>query len=307
MKRFFALLLCALMAVSMIASASAASIKPDKEYADAKDGDLLYTANFKDAAYDVFTSANTATYTVSADGTSFTVENKDDKDTADYWGVKLESLGAANGEKYTITYKVKANGTIGKNNSVGVGGLWSGASDTKFYTAYGNHNTVDANGSTADRRISISLAGSKVGEYNNDVKNPDIDKDGFVSMKQEIDTAAKKIRAYTMIDGKWSMTLDKSLTDFVADKACMSFVIYSWYTVVDTTVKDFKIYRGVDLTDAQLNPAPETTAPVTTAAPTTVPAAPSTPSAPATFDASVLLAVAVSLSAAGVVIGKKRK
>ena len=114
MKKFFALMLCALMAVSMIASASAASVKPDKEYANAKDGDLLYTANFKDPAYGILYAGNTGTYTVSNDGTTVTIQNKDDKDTADYWGVKLESLGAANGEKYTITYKVKANGTIGK-------------------------------------------------------------------------------------------------------------------------------------------------------------------------------------------------
>ena len=65
---------------------------------------------------------------------------------------------------------------------------------------------------------------------------------------------------------------------------------------------EIKIYRGIDLAEAQLNPAPETTA-----APTTVPAAPAPPSAPATFDVSVLLAAAAALSATGIVIGKKRR
>ncbi len=305
MKKFLAIFLCVLMAASMIASASAAtvkSVKPAKEYAAAKDGDLLYTANFKDAAYGILRDGTTATYTVSSDGTSVTIKNKSDKDTADYWGVKVDGLGVANGEKYTVTYKVKANGTVGKNNSIGVGSIYSGtdtgADFEKFYSAYGNHNTVDDKGSTADRRISISLGGSKVGDYNTDVKNPDVDKDGFISMKQEIDTAAKKIRAYALIGGKWVNTLEKDFTAFDAKKGFMGFVVYSWYTVVDSTVKDFKIYRGNNLTEAQLNP-PKPAA--------TTAAKPATPASPATFDAAVVLAAVAAMAGAGVVVSKKRK
>ena len=296
MKKFLALFLCVLMAVSMIASASA--IKPNKEYAAAKDGDILYTANFKDAAFAKLTTGTTATFTPSSDGKSATIKGTGSKDVANWWGVKLETLTAANGEKYTITYKVKSNGTVGKNNSIGVGGLWAGADD-KFYHAYGNYGTVDAKGSTADRRISISLAGSKMGDYNTDVKNPDMDKDGFVTAKQEIDTAAKKVRTYALIGGKWVKTLEKDFTTFDAKNACMSVVIYSYYAVVDSTVKDFKIYKGINLTDAQLNPV-ETTA-ATTKAPTTKPAS------PATFDAAVVLAVVASMAGAGAVVSKKKR
>ena len=297
MKKFLALFLCVIMAVSMIASASA--IKPTKEYAAAKDGDLLYTANFKDAAFAKLTADTTATFTPSSDGSSVTVKGTGSKDVANWWGVKLETLTAANGEKYTITYKVKSNGTIGKNNSIGVGGLWSGAANDKFYHAYGNYGTVDAKGSTADRRISISLAGSKMGDYNTNVKNPDMDKNGFVSVKQEVDTAAKKVRSYALIGGKWVQTLEKDFKDFDAKKACMSVVIYSYYAVVDSTVKDFKIFKGIGLTDAQLNPV-ETTA-ATTKAPATK------PTAPATFDAGIIAMVAVAASLSGAVVLKKKR
>ena len=297
MKKFLALALCVLMAVSMLASVSA--VKPAKEYAAAKDGDLLYTANFKNDGVAKIGTATVSTFTASADGKSVTIKGTGSKDVANWWGVKLETLTAANGEKYTVTYKVKSNGTVGKNNSIGVGALWAGTAEDKFYHAYGNYNTVDAKGSTADRRISISLAGSKMGDYNTSIKNPDTDKDGFMSAKQEIDTAAKKIRTYTLVGGKWVLTLEKAFTDFDAKKACMSFIVYSYYYVVDSTVKDFKIYKGINLTDAQLNPV-ETTA-ATTKAPTTKPAS------PATFDAAVVLAVVASMAGAGVVVSKKRK
>ena len=227
---------------------------------------------------------------------------------ANWWGIKVDGLTTTGGEKYTVTYTVKANGTAGKNNSIGIGALHSGNTQTaafeKFYNAYGNHNTVDAKGSTADRRSCIEIAATKLGDYNTSIKNPDVDKDGFVSMKQELDLSTQKIRSYTMVGGKWALILEKGLNDnsefkFVADKAFMGFCSYAYYTVVDSTVKDYKIYRGVGLTDAQLNPV-ETTA-ATTKAPTTK------PTAPATFDAAVVLAVVASMAGAGVVVSKKRK
>ena len=300
MKKIFALLLCVVMAVSMIASVSA--IKPDKEYAAAKDGDVLYTANFKDPAYGSLFEGTTATFTPSSDGTSVTFKGTGSSTVHSWLGVKLETLGAANGEKYTVTYKVKTNGTVGKNNSVGVGGLWAGTLDEKFYTAYGNYNTVDDKGDTTARRISLSLGGTKVGDYNEDVDKPDIDKDGFVTAKQEIDTAAKTITIYMMIGGKWFKAVEKTYTEIDTAKACMAFAVYVWYTVVDTTVKDFKIYKGIGLSDDQLNPKPAET----TAAETTTVAAPA-PEAPATFDGAVALAAVAAAALSGVVVSKKRK
>ena len=287
------------MAVSMIASVSA--IKPDKEYAAAKDGDVLYTANFKDPAYGSLFEGTTATLTPSSDGTSVTFKGTGSSNVHSWLGVKLESLGAANGEKYTVTYKVKTNGTAGKNNSIGVGGLWAGTGDDKFYHAYGNYNTVDDKGNTADRRIVLRLAGSNKGDYNTDVKNPDIDKDGFVTAKQEIDTAAKTITIYMMIGGKWFKAVEKNYTEIDTAKACMAFAVYVWYTVVDTTVKDFKIYKGIGLTDAQLNPKPVETTAATSKAPTTKPAS------PATFDGAVALTAVAAAALSGVVVSKKRK
>ena len=305
MKKLLALVLCALMVVSMVVSASAATIntvKPAKTYAAAKDGDLLYTANFKNDGFGALNDATKHTYTASADGSSVTIKGTTDK-VASWWGIKVDGLTASNGEKYTVTYKVKANGTGGKNNSIGIGALYSGVTENgtyqKFYNAYGNHNTVDDKGSTADRRSCLELQATKIGDYNTDVKNPDVDKDGFVSMKQELDIAGKKIRSYMLAGGKWTLILEKDFTDFVADKAFMGFSSYAYYGVVDSTVKDYKIYKGIGLTDAQLNPV------VTTAATTKAPA--SAGSSAATFDAAVVLAVVASMAGAGAVVSKKRK
>ena len=305
MKKLLVFFLCALMVFSMVASVSAATIntvKPTKTYAAAKDGDLLYKANFKTDGFGALNDNTVASYTASADGSSVTIKGTTDK-VANWWGIKVDGLTAANGEKYTITYKAKANGTSGKNNSVGIGALYSGASETaayqKFYNAYGNHNTVDDKGSTADRRVCIELAATKIGDYSTAIQKFDEDKDGFISMKQELDISAKKMRIYALVGAKWALILEKDFTDYVADKAFMGFSSYAYYAVVDTIIKDYKIYKGVGLTDAQLNPV-ETTA-ATTKAPTTKPAS------PATFDAAVVLAVVASMAGAGVVVSKKRK
>ncbi len=146
------------------------------------------------------------------------------------------------------------------------------------------------------------IPGSRGDSYEYNIEKAAADKDGFLSVKIEFDAPKKTYSVYYIgADGKWfvddknTVAMDK--LDSKADSLC--FMIYSYYNVVNATVKDVKFYKGVGLTDAQLNPVE------TTAATTKAPAA--KPTAPATFDAAVVLAVVASMAGAGVVVSKKRK
>ncbi len=309
MKKFFALFLCVLMAVSMIASVSAADNKV-KSYASAGNGELLWTVDFN--AKDVFAPAankngSEYTYTVSDNGYTLTVKGgKTDKKDC-IWGAPIKGLEVDSKSQVTMTFKVKANGTAGKNNSTGIGGWLYDGTGYEFLNNYSNWNSDDGTGKFVNR-AALSLGGakkipgSKGDNYEYNIDKAVADKNGFLSVKIEFDAPKKTYSVYYLgADGKWFVD-DKNTTamdklDGKADSLC--FMVYSYYNVVDATIKDVKFYKGVGLTDAQLNPV-ETTA-ATTKAPATK------PTAPATFDAAVVLAVVASMAGAGVVVSKKRK
>jgi len=302
MRKFFTMLLCAVLTVSLMIPAAAADVKA---YADAADGELLYTADFSDPAYGVLVEGNVMNYEVSDGGSTVTLTAKEAVDEYNYWGIKLDKLGAAGTEKYTLTYKVRANGEIGKNNSIGVGALWGGAEtvhrgEDLYYILYGNHNTMDEAGAVDMRRNAIGYGPLKIADY---IMTPEIDtdEDDFVTMKMEIDADAKTIRSYAMIEGDWEK-LDEQVYSISTADACACIAIYSYYGVVDSTVKDVKLFKGNGLTDEQLNPAPvvETEAEVV-----------DTPSeeaaAPQTFDAGIIAAAAAVISLAGYTLSKKSR
>ena len=109
MKRTLSALLSLLMIVCIAASAVSA--------ADAADGDLLYTADFSDAGYKVLGVNDGFIYEAIDGGAGVTMYSKADntEDKNNVWGAYIDALGLANGEKYTMTYKVAANGNVGKN------------------------------------------------------------------------------------------------------------------------------------------------------------------------------------------------
>ena len=145
MKKFLAILLCALMAVSMIASVSAADNKV-KSYTSAKNGELLWTVDFN--AKDVFaptTSKNGTeyTYTIGDNGKSVTVAGgKTDKKDC-IWGAPIKGLEVDSNSQITMTFKVKSLGTAGKNNSIGVGGWLYDGTGYEFLNNYSNWNSDD--------------------------------------------------------------------------------------------------------------------------------------------------------------------
>ncbi len=176
MKRTLSVILSLLMVICMgISAVSAADMKA---YADAADGDLLYTADFSDKGFQILGVNDGFLYDVSDGGATVTMHAKADNttDQNNTWGIYLDTLGALNGEKYTMTYKVRANGEVGKNNSVGLGMVTSGTEDVggpTVYNLYSNHNTVTADGSSDERRATYSVGGSKMVDYIYEIKNAD--------------------------------------------------------------------------------------------------------------------------------------
>lgn len=308
LKRFLSLLMTAMLILGMATAVTAANAAP-KAYASAKDGELLYHLNFNDTA--VFNPKGNDdaekyyTYSVGDNGNSLTIRGTN-KDVDGYWGAPIKGLEVDANSKVTFTYKAKANGTTGKNNSIGVGGWLYNAADPSKYNAdflnnYSNHNTVNADGSDPTNREALSLGGKKQGkvagagtkdtEYTYVVKEAKVDADGFVSCKIEFDGPNKIFHLYLLTkDGKWTYVDNsiKMLKDDISGSLC--FMVYSYYQVVNSTVKDVKFYKGIGLTDAQLNPPAK--------APTT---------APATADAASLAIAAMAAAAACAVVVAKKK
>lgn len=296
MKRTLSAILSLLMIVCIAASAvSAADVK---SYADAADGDLLYTADFTDAGYQVLGVNDGFIYEAIEGGAGVTMYAKADntEDVNNVWGIYLDELGLKNGEKYTMTYQVRANGEVGKNNSVGLGMITSGATDPGgacVYNLYSNHNTVTAEGSLDERRATFSHGGSKMVDYIYEIKDADEDSDLFITIKQEIDTAAKTVKAYTLIADKWVFLQEQPMELTDDSRICVMFRLH--YAVINSTFKNVKIYKGIGLTDEQLaGPVAEEVVSEDIAA------------APQTFDMGVIAAVAAIVSAAGYAVSKKR-
>lgn len=251
MKKIIAFVLSILMiaAMPLTMTVTAADTEPE----------LIYTVDFrgdeKFAPVAIGDTANNFDFTASQDGTTLTIKGKSGgaDQTLNYWGGTIANLTADETTAYTMIYKAKANGTAGKNNSVGVGG-WIQNGDVeaaKFYNNYTNHNTVDANGSIEDRRAAISLSNGKIGSYVyfNTLSAYEEDSDGFITMKQIYDGTTKSIRSYILADNKtgatdadWIKIEEQLMTlDDTADS--FGFMIYAFYNVIDTTIKDVKIYK----------------------------------------------------------------
>ena len=314
MKKILIALLVATMVFAAIIPLSAATASPVKDYATAQNGELLYTVNFKGDS--VFTPAALGNagdrfeYTASEDGNELTVKGKSGGPTSsqNFWGGTITGLAATTQTQYTMVYKVRANGTVGQDNSIGVGG-WipdgdfalsgadTGTTNIKGgYNNYGNHSTVDSKGQTVSRRSALSNGSGKLGDYTKWNKLDaayDVDPNGFVTMMLEFNVEAGKFTSYILKQYASDMTNSKSwikierksmnIDDATPDN--IGFMVYSCYNVVDSTIKDVKIYKGTVYThtnDTVATIIPETTAaPETTAKPTTT-KKPRTTAAPAT-------------------------
>ena len=221
---------------------------------------LVYTVDFRGtdgifAPAPVGAAGDSYTFTPSADGTALTIKGKDDgaNETLNFWGGTFKDLTANTKTLYTMVYQVKANGTAGNSNSIGIGGwvLDGNVSAAQFYNAYSSHNAVDGSGSKENQRAGLALRHGRVGDYKyfKDYGAYAEDADGFMTMKLEFDGANQRFSGFILANGKtgekaedWiqydsqKMSLDDTDDNF-------GFMVYLFRIATDTTVKNVKIYK----------------------------------------------------------------
>ncbi len=295
MKKVLVAILVASLLFAAIIPLSATT-SPVKDYATAANGDLLYTVNFR--GDDAFTpnpysyqALEHFSYIPSQDGSSLTVVGVEGQsDTAVFWGGIINGLPANSSTQYTIVYKVRANDknvADVMNNSVGIGGWTTNNQDfSKSYNNYSNHNTSDA----TLQRSALSDAHSKITQassigpgknssgyvmfslFNNAF---DVSNDGFVTMMLEYNVDAGKFTSYILKDdcsanlyaeNSWIVLEQQDMV--IEGEDAITFFLYSFYSdSVNTTIKDFEIYKGRFI--GKVPETSETSAPVTTPAPAT--------------------------------------
>lgn len=322
MKKILVTLL-ALVMLCAIALPVMAEENPVKDYATAQDGDLLYAVDFsgKDGVLEFANAGGMEadkyfTFTPSADGSSMAIKgiagaNADNMYTG-YYGATITDLQAMPGTVYSMTYKVKMNGTAGKNNSIGVGGYFPGSGTARSYHLYGNFNTVDANGDTSMRRTSLSINNGKLANYVmwNTLPAYEIDSEGYSTIMLVYDCNNAKVLAYVRAQGagdgsketdwiKLEECVLKQNDSFTDTFGCMGVFVYAYYLdAVDAIVKDAKIYKG-NLIGSTVSVSP--------VAPNVTPEPPAPPAETAdTFSALPIALMVLSAAAITVVVNKKK-
>jgi hypothetical protein len=313
MKKTIAIIMMAVMLLAMMVPTSAATTA--KSYDDAKAGELLYEFNFK--GDDIFTPGRTGNdngnmdYTVSESGNAVTITGNGGTDkVGNYWGGVLKNYKATENTTYSFVYEQKANGKVGKNNSVGVGG-WiigdDGIDKSAVYNNYGNANTLTAADGKEEQRVSLSYASGKLesslwtektGQYvYTGTLDYDTNADGFMTFLIVYDGEACEFYLYTLANGatdwtkesSWILVERQQMMNALIDPAVneyMGFWTYAFYQSTNATIRNVKLYKDtLWAKDEVTTEAPTTEAPTeapTTEAPTEAPTTEAPTKAPET-------------------------
>ena len=269
MKKIVCIILCLVMTLlpmTTFVTAAGTSTEPE----------LVYTVDFrgtdgKFAPAPVGAAGDSYTFTPSADGKELTIKGKDGgaNETVNFYGGTIAGLAASRETMYTMIYQVRANGTAGTNNSIGIGGWISegNVEAANFYNTYSSHNSVDGSGATNARaKLSLRHGGlhsdyvmfDTIGAYAQDA-------DGFMTMKMVFDGATKTFTGYFLAEGKTGENAAdwlewKSQPISVKENDCMGFMVYLYRTATDTTIRNVQIYKQAVQPEAETNPAKPNTA-----------------------------------------------
>jgi hypothetical protein len=270
MKKTIAIIMMAVMLLAMMVPTSAATTA--KSYDDAKAGELLYEFNFK--GDDIFTPGRTGNdngnmdYAVSESGNAVTITGNGGTDkVGNYWGGVLKNYKATENTTYSFVYEQKANGKVGKNNSVGVGG-WivgdDGINKSAVYNNYGNANTLTAADGKEEQRVSLSYASGKLdsslwtektGSYvYTGTLDYDTNADGFMTFLIVYDGNACEFYLYTLANGatdwtkesSWILVERQQMMNALIDPAVneyMGFWTYAFYQSTNATIRNVKLYK----------------------------------------------------------------
>ena len=331
MKKLVCFLITAVMLTAALSIGANAALYSD--YASAADGDLLYVADFR--GEDVFApkpnilATDGVVYTPEDEGRALHVKGVEGhaKDLFAY-GAEIKGLTADKTTKYTFVYDIKMNGEVGKDNSVGVGGLgWHYTSGTenwnfagnpnygwRFLSNYGNYNSVFPAGSDAPNRTSLSVTNQKFADYVNGVEEAESDLDGYITCRLDFDGPANVFRAYALTKNGWKLLEEQTMKEIAAnavdaygDTQYVGFWLYTYYDVVDFTLRDVRWYKGVNLSEEQLNVLGPSAAEEAEQAQPEAAAPSKAPTSARTADAVSVAVLAAVASLGTAVIAKKRK
>ncbi|MBE6975977.1 MAG: hypothetical protein E7439_02120 [Ruminococcaceae bacterium] len=262
-------LIIALMALAVLFSLAvpAMAASPVKDYASAKDGDLLYTVNFNgDEALTPGYAAKSSVFdiTPSADGTTLEVkgnvfnEDGSKKSAGTIWGGTIAGLTADANTKYTMTYQIWMDNDDGGASQhggvdcfVGVGGMYEGGAK-KWMTFTSNYFTATPeNRHFSMRRNSGTLKNGDVpyaGVFDAAL-SPVKDADGFYTMRLTFDGTTATYTAYILTKGTganesdWTKVIDAPYN--IEDNSSMAFAVYTQYTTTHAKIKNVNYYKGL--------------------------------------------------------------
>ena len=314
MKKIIALaltlvfVLAAFSSLTMTASAAELDL-----YTPAKDGDVLFTANFHGipGEYEPALFSGTPEATPSADGSSLKLVTTKDK-SASYWGGWIDSLPLNEDTRYTVFYTI----TRGSKDSAGV----------YIDSVYGQYGYPEK---TRIMNKGSSLAGHDYVTYTNiNIDAPVADANGVVVQEfaLEVNGTNYAFSHYIKNNAGEYVLVDESgfegVPFFNSDVLGLFFYIY--YSAHSFEVSNCYIVKGLSFGSYEIpetTPAPETTAAPETEAPATEAPATEAPAteAPATeapvteapkaeggCGGFVALGVIAALVPAAVVVLKKR-
>jgi hypothetical protein len=293
MKKLIVSLLALAVLFTLAVPAMAAS--PVKDYASAKDGDLLYTVNFNgDEAFTPKTVTGFKYFdiTPSTDGSAIEFKGNsfydvdgsnyvagDGKNQGSIWGAAITGLTADATTKYTMTYQIWMNETDGgantyggKNCYIGIGGMYEGTAK-KWISFTSNYFTATAeNRAFSLRRNSGVLEKGTENEKSgvfDAALTPVKDAEGYVTVRMTFDGTTGTVTAYILTkgtganDSDWTKLIDAAYN--VEANSSMAFAAYAQSASTHAKIKNVKYFKGL-VTGVAASSTPET--PVTPPAPT---------------------------------------
>lgn len=210
----------------------------------AKDGDVLFEANFKstDANFAPKTQYGTApTPTISEDGKTVTFNFDENSANGIAWGDSIKSLKITADTRYTVTSKFKSESAGGDNAGLAVATNNSDKGYDGWYSLYGrtsnnsftmNHRQTSASefnwgsfpfAKDADGYVTVKFefVGYNVGVYALTSEGNYVLKDGFVIAENDGNSHAIMCGLFTWVNkGRTSVV---SIKDFVVTQGCSDY------------------------------------------------------------------------------------
>ena len=207
MKNTAKKLLCLVLVLAMSIPFAAFPAGAATAYADANDGDLLYTVNFNgDSTYAVGEAwAGMATKTVSGDGSSITLKpSKNSKNEAAGFGKELNTTNyPAKGNAYTMVFTVTASDA---DQEIGLYPDWSSG-----YVVVPGKNQFKYNKTLSDRSKNETIVDYT--EYNG---TGSLTQTYAIEYKLNNDFSAAEYSLYVVQDGEWVRLYSLSADELAA-------------------------------------------------------------------------------------------